>query len=249
MLCPKFEENKSILIANIDIIIKTFIDAMQSLFSTQNISTIPIKFAKYLATVLCKIASNEELISNISYEILFQLSEELLSNLLIENLDKIGNSQEGSIIFKSLNSTMLRILENCNSTYVILSLLELIRKYRCNEEKNKLAGLSIKCLLKVNQNLEAIISNIEVDRILLQIHLLLIDIEKTSGDLHPKNQTDQVVIKYIKNLINEIVKIKKNKIIEDYNKGVKSNSVPDKYIAVWIKNCLSILQMENNKKK
>ena len=249
LLCPKFEENKSILIANIDIIIKTFIDAMQSLFSTQNISTIPIKFAKYLATVLCKIASNEELISNISYEILFQLSEELLSNLLIENLDKIGNSQEGSIIFKSLNSTMLRILENCNSTYVILSLLELIRKYRCNEEKNKLAGLSIKCLLKVNQNLEAIISNIEVDRILLQIHLLLIDIEKTSGDLHPKNQTDQVLIKYIKNLINEIVKIKKNKIIEDYNKGVKSNSVPDKYIAVWIKNCLSILQMENNKKK
>lgn len=244
LICPKYEENKTILIANIDYIIKTFVEAMKNLFSTQKISEIPIKFAKYLATVLCKIASNKELISSISYDVLFELSEELLSNLLIENLDKIGNNQEGSIIFKSLNSTMLRILENCNSTYVILSLLELIRKYRCNEEKNKLAGLSIKCLLKVNQNLEAIISTIEVDKILLQIHILLVDFEKSNPDLHPKNQTDQVVIKYIKNLINEMVKIKKNKIIEDYADGVKNHEVPDKYIIVWIKNCLTILQVE-----
>ena len=113
LLCPKYEENKSILIANIDMIINTFVEAMNNLFS-QKIETIPIKFAKYLATVLCKIASNKELISNISYDVLLKLSEELLSNLLIENLDKIGNNQEGSIIFKSLNSTMLRILENCN---------------------------------------------------------------------------------------------------------------------------------------
>ena len=243
LLCPKYEENKSILIANIDMIINTFVEAMNNLFS-QKIETIPIKFAKYLATVLCKIASNKELISNISYDVLLKLSEELLSNLLIENLDKIGNNQEGSIIFKSLNSTMLRILENCNSTFVILSLLELIRKYRTNEEKNKLAGLSIKCLLKVNQNLETIISSIEVDKILLQIHVLLVDFEKSNPDLHPKNQTDQVVIKYIKNLINEMVKIKKSKIIDDYTKGVRNHSIQDKYIIVWIKNCLSILQVE-----
>ena len=41
-----------------------------------------------------------------------------------------------------------------------------------------------------------------------------------------------------------MVKIKKSKIIDDYTKGVRNHSIQDKYIIVWIKNCLSILQVE-----
>ena len=44
--------------------------------------------------------------NHISYEIMYNLSENLLSYLLIENLNKISenNNNEGEIIFKSLNS-------------------------------------------------------------------------------------------------------------------------------------------------
>ena len=234
LICAKYEDNKKILKENIDNIIKIFIIAMKNLFNTNDITTIPIKFSKYLATVLCKIASNKELISNISYDVLYELSEELLSNLLIENLDKIGNNQEGSIIFKSLNSTMLRILENCNSTNVILVLLDLIKTYRTKGEKSKVAGLAIKCLLKVNQNLSTIINSISVDKILLQIHILLIDFEQTQPDLTPKTQTDQMIIRFIKNLINDLCKIKLQKIVLDYDL-VKNHGVNDKYIIKWIK--------------
>ena len=74
--------------------------------------------------VLCKFASNEEYISNLSYEILLDLSRELLIN----GLDKIRENKEGNIIFKSINSTMLRVLDNCNTTLVIKVLLELLKR-------------------------------------------------------------------------------------------------------------------------
>ncbi|MCQ2818180.1 MAG: hypothetical protein MJ252_13015, partial [archaeon] len=248
LICTnKYEENKTILIDNIDYIINTFIEALKVLFPDKtNLADIPIKFAKYLATVLCKISSNKELISNIKYETLFSLSEELLSNLLIENLSSIGDNKEGNIIFKSLNSTMLRILENVNSTHVIVALLEIVKIYRNNEEKAKLAGLAIKCLLKLNQNLETIINTIEVDKILLQIHLIITDLEKIYPDLIPKTQTEQITIKFAKNLINEIVKIKKRAILADYKKGLASREIQDKYILKWIKNYLNIMSQSEN---
>ena len=67
---------------------------------------------------------------NLSFNTLYSLISEFLKYLLISNLDKIGENQEGSIIFKSLNSAMLRILENCDTTSVILILLEIITQRR-----------------------------------------------------------------------------------------------------------------------
>jgi len=125
--------------------------ALKILFQNKNPFDIPLKLGKYLLTVLYKISSNKDLIKNISYNVLFDLSEEVLTNLLIENLDKVGENQEGLIIVRSLNSTMLRILENCNYTEVITILLELVKRYRSHEAKSKISGLAIKCLLKINQ--------------------------------------------------------------------------------------------------
>ena len=246
VLCPKYEDNKTLLTSNIDIIITHFVKATHSLFSVQNIADIPIKYAKYVATVLCKIATNKELISNISYSYLLELIEELLSVLLIDKLDKIGNNQEGNIIFKSLNSTMLRIMENCNGTNVIIALLEIIRKNRVNTQNIKLAGLAIKCILKVNQNLDNLIERLEFHRTLLQMHLLIIELQKTSSDLNMKSQIDQLIVKYIKNVIHEMVKKKTNAIIDEYNKGVRNHPVPDKFIIEWIQNYLDNINSQSD---
>jgi len=151
LIFTRFNQTKHILIPNIDMIIKSFILGLKILFQNKDPYDIPLKLGKYLLTVLYKISSNKELIKNISYNVLFDLSEEVLTNLLIENLDKIGENQEGLIIVRSLNSTMLRILENCNYTEVITILLELVKKYRTHEMKSKISGLAIKCLLKINQ--------------------------------------------------------------------------------------------------
>ena len=85
----------------------------------------------------------------------------------------------------------------------------------------------------------------EVDKILIKIHELLIDFDTTNPDLEAKNPTDQMVIRYIKNLINELVKLKKDSIVNDYLKGVEMHRVKDKYIKRWIRNVL--LSMGENK--
>ena len=233
-ICGKFEQNKEVLIPNVDKIITTFKSVSHKLFYMTDLNTIPIKFAKYLSIVFCKLASNKELISNLSYNILLDISRELLRYLLINGLDRIGDKQEGNIIFKSINSTVLRILENCDITFVISALLELIKEFYEKDDKN-LVNLSIKCLLKSAYNLSQNIDNIKISQILLQIHLLLLSLQKKNKDLNKKSQTDALIINTVKNIIGEFVKYKKEKILEEYSKSVKNHQFNDKFLLKWIK--------------
>jgi hypothetical protein len=66
----------------------------------------------------------------VSEERIFDLAEQLLTRLLIENLDKTGDNKEGELILKNLNSSMLRLLENCNHTSILCVLFNLLRKYK-----------------------------------------------------------------------------------------------------------------------
>ena len=248
ILCTKYEQNKYILIPYIDNIILIFIKITHDIFDVENIENISVKFAKYLVTILCKIASNKELITHITYKVLHDLTYELLKYLLITNLDKIGENQEGSIIFKSLNSAMLRILENCDTTSVILVLLEIIKKNQIKEDDYNISNLAIKCLIKMKQNLKEYINSIHLDKIFLQMHLILINYDKYINDVEIKTQTDIMTVKFIKNFIIDVVKIKKQSVLHDYNISVKSHKIKDNHIFNWIKNTLLMIKnIESNK--
>ena len=237
IICGKFDQNKECLISNVDKIIITFKNVSHQLFFVKDLKTIPIKFAKYLAIVLCKLASNKELISKLSYDVLLDLTRELLGYLLINGLDKIGDNQEGNIIFKSINSTMLRILENCDTTSVITALLELIKELHDKEDKN-LISLAVKCLLKTTHNLSENINNIKIDKILLQIHLLLLSLQKTNPDMTKRSHINTLIINTVKSIVGDFVKLKKEKILEDYSKSVKNHQLNDKFLLKWIKSAL-----------
>ena len=248
ILCTKYQENKYILIPYIDNIILIFIKITHDLFDVEKIENISVKFAKYLVTILCKIASNKELITHMTYKVLHDLTHELLKYLLISNLDKIGENQEGNIIFKSLNSAMLRILENCDTTSVILVLLEIIKQNQIKGADYNLSNLAIKCLIKITQNLNDYINNIQFDKILLQMHLILINYDKYINNIEIKTQTDIMTVKFIKNFIIDVVKIKKHNVLEDYNNSVKNHKIKDNHIFNWIKNTLLMIKnIESNK--
>ena len=235
-ICGKYEQNKEILIPNIDKIISTFKVVSHKLFYMKDLNSIPIKFAKYLAIVFCKLASNKELISHLSYNILLDICRELMRYLLIKDLDRIGEQQEGNIIFKSINSTMLRILENCDTTFVISAFLELIKEFLDKDDKN-MVNLAIKCLLKSTHNLEQNINSVNISKILLQIHLLLLSLQKNNKDLK-KSQTNVLIMNTVKNIVSDFVKLKKEKILEEYSKSVKNHQFNDKYLLKWIKAAL-----------
>ena len=130
----------------------------------------------------------------------------------------------------------MRILDNYNTTSILLIFFELINNYYNKNIKNyNLFILTIlKCLEKKTQNFEKIISDIEIDAILLQIHLLLNKINQFLPDLNPRNEIDIKIISFIKNFLFEVAGHKKEKILEDYNKSVKSHFIKDKYMIKWI---------------
>lgn len=70
--------------------------------------------------------------------------------------------------------------------------------------------------------------NIEV--ILLKIHEFIADMEQTNPDLNPKHQNDELSLRIIKTIINELVKIKKEEINEIYSKTVERYHIKESQI-------------------
>ena len=230
-----FDKNKDLLISNSDLIINTFITSLSNLFYTKPLQ---VKITKYITNVLCKISTIQSLISSISFPTLKSLINLVLTSVLYEKLNELGDNNEGVVIWKSFNSIMLRILEFCDGTSTISILLD---KEKQNRLKNpKLAEYSARCIFKLSQSLEEKINTIEVSTILGGIHDLLVDYENSQPDLQIKNQTDQIVILSVKNLVVGMTKIKKEVIIEDYIKGVESKDINDKYIKRWMKSELEV---------
>ena len=246
IIYQKYEENKNIIIPNIDRIIDIFIQVTHELFIDSDIYTIPAKFAKYISTVLLKLASKKELISKISYNIIFKLTIELLNYLLINDLNKIGTNEEGNIIFKSINSTMLRIIDNCDKTSVIRVLLEIIKNYQKNEDI-KMGSLATKCLLKSIENLPHFINDLDLIKIFNDLHLIVVNFEKRYPELKNKNQTDSLILKFIKTFIANVTNLKEDCIFEIYSNSISKSEIEDKYIIHWIKACIENKNNKNDK--
>jgi len=250
ILCLKYEENKFLILNNIEQIMDIFAKTMKDLFyyfrndnkHLENDLNI-VKYSKYIVTTICKLLSNIEILNIISYKTIYTLSEEIINFLLLNEDDfKNENNHEKNIIFKSLNSSMMRIIENYNVTSILLILFELITNYyNKNTEKNNLFILTIlNCLEKKTQNIEEIIRFIEIDAILLQIHLLLNKLEQNIPELKEKDEMDKMIIIFIKKFLFELVYYKKEKIFEDYNRSVKCHFLSDKYIIKWINEFINV---------
>ena len=181
-------------------------------------------------------AGNEKVSCNLSYEVILDLSRELIKGLLINGLDEIGDKNEGNVIFKSINSTMLRILENCETTLVIIALLELIKEFQEKDDINSI-NLGVKCLLKVSNKLSENNNNIQIEKIFLQIHFLLLGLEKNEKNNPIKKITKQrnIIIDSVRTVVRIIVKLKKEKKLKDYSKFEKNQEINDKFLLKWIK--------------
>jgi hypothetical protein len=247
LIITKSEETKNIIISNNNILLKSLTLLLKNIFAIKNPDVIPIRLGKYACTVLYKTVVNAELIKNISYNVLFELAEETLIDLTIENLDKAGKDGEGIIVVRSLNSIMLRLMENCIDNQIFSVLLDIMKKYRGNQTMIKIPSLCVKCILKLCGIMSEIIHRIETEKILVKMHEIIVDMEEEYPDfLQMTNHTDQLIVKGLKHLLSEITKIKKDSIVEDCMNGVDKHKVPAKRINLWIKNLLNLIQQNTN---
>ena len=135
---------------------------------------------------------------------------------------------DSEAIVKTLNSTMLRILENSNLNDIFCVLFDLLINYRRKHMYAKILGLIIKCILKLTKSLDLSVSTLQPSKLLLKSHVYLAEFTTD-----PSKISEDMGIKTIKTILNELVKIYQDKIWEHY-KILQGHNVPDVYIHRWI---------------
>ena len=243
----KYEENKQFLKHNIDNIIKVFIEILHKLFvdSNMNLNQNSIKFIRYTTSVLLKCFQNKDFINNISYKVLYELTTDLLNYLLIEG---INNIEDGNLILRTINSSMLRLIDNCDKNDMILILLE-IMKINLDKGNQRMKSLSIKCLMKCIENLKDIINELNLNQIFTQLHLIIYNYDIIYPDFNNVSNEDSFILKFIRGFISNIAYLKgEEEILKIYNNSIKNNSeLEDKYIIYWIKSHLEKIKHHDEK--
>lgn len=163
----------------------------------------------------------------------------MLNRLLAEDEGKTTDGPDSEAIVKTLNSTMLRVLENANPNDIFCVLFDLLIKYRQMHSYAKILGLIIKCILKLTKCLEQIIPAVQPEKIMLKSHLYLTEFNNASNPMG-----DDIGIKTIKTILNELVKIFKERIWEFYA-VVQNHPVPDACMHRWITVILRPLSSTN----
>ena len=240
-----FKMNQELLIKNSDIIIQTFIDLIEKLFSDEKTDK---KILKYVTNVLCKISGIKELINTISLKTHNNLINLVFSFVSYEEKNRLEEDEEGIIIWKSFNSIMLHIIDYCNFSNNICILIQLI-KINIKDDKQKLSEYGSRCLAIINQTIKNIYNQLNVSEILKEVYLFLQVYEEKHPNLECNNKKEKSIIESVMNLVTELVKAKKNSIIEDYNKGLENLEKPDIYIKKWIDNELTNIKEEEKEIK
>jgi len=228
------DKEKEALILHGDQLFTAFSEVLKEIFD-KAIHDIPIRFAKYFMTVINKICMNRSVLRGISEKPVLLFAEQLLTKLLFDNLDKMGDNNEGEYLVKAFNSTMLKMLENCNPTNTFVALIELFRLHKNAEpvtgavKTGKLPSLIIKCILKLTKVMEALIPNLNISRLLIALHEYML----VNPSNVPKTANDDIGIRIIKTIINDLVKIRGELIWEDY-KAIEAHDKLDTHIKRWI---------------
>ena len=148
-------------------------------------------------------------------------------------MNSLGDNKEGLFIWKNFNSIISHLIDFCDITKNIVVILKIAKKFF--KTKPKLAEYSARCLVIINQKIKDDYTLINIENVLNEIYNLLIEFEKSEPDLQLKNKMERNIIITARNLINELVKVKKEKLLEDYNNWSNKNDIKkEKYILKWI---------------
>lgn len=223
-LTISLDEIKKTIGENVDKLFITFANMQKDIFGKSD-KEIPIKFAKYFLNISCKLCSIRGIVVNASNEAMTEIMEQLLTNLLYPGLDKIGEEKEGELISRSLNSSMLNLIDKCNPTRVFNVLFKLYLKSKQKECNTKLPELIVKCILKLAKIMDSLLMSIDISELLVCIHEFV-----CSPTQLPQDDTG---IRAVKTVLNELVKMKKEGIWE-YYQAIEKLGTEDIYIKRWI---------------
>ena len=229
-LILNFESNREELQLKANSILEALTKVLISTFD-KPVGDIPLRFAKYFLNVLNKVCSTRVIIRELTETSLYSIVEQVLTRLLLEELEKMGDKGEGEMMLKTLNGTMLRLLEHSSPSKIIIVLIRLLSKYRASSRFIKMPSMITRCLMKMMKGLNLVIQQIEVGKVLLAMHEYLIQIKNSVND--------DLGVKTLKTFLVEIVKVQGNNIWNNYD-YVRQHHAPDMLIEKWILAALNL---------
>ena len=145
---------------------------------------------------------------------------------------------------------MIRVIDYCNPSNTIHIIFEQILINRYN--KPKYIEYYCKCLMLLIHNMKDICDKINISNVLFDISEFLTDFNKNQPKVQIYKIMNNKLFITIKELVYEIVEIRKDKIINDYNNYIKmkkkdnKNINNDKNIKTWINDVLKTLDKDSN---
>ncbi|XP_022721245.1 protein MOR1-like isoform X3 [Durio zibethinus] len=170
---------------------------------------------KYVLNTLMQIFQNKRLAHAIKENTLDNLITELLLWLLDE---RVPHMDDGSQLLKALNVLMLKILDNADRTSSFVVLINLLRPLdpskwpspATNEtfaaRNQKFSDLVVKCLIKLTKVLQSTIYDVDLDRILLGIHVYLQELGME--EIRRRAGADDKPLRMVKTVLHELVKLR-----------------------------------------
>ena len=210
----------------------TSLSLVESSEASGGAAHIPVRLVKHLLNALMTLFAQRDLVRFIDSDSLEAVIKSLLKRLLDGRLPEL---QEGATLLKALNSIMLRILENANRAHSFCALLDIMGTAYDSGQNQRFMELVVKCLLKLTKALPTSIATLgsDLDVILSQLHIFLTQ--------HPPSlfkDRDDLPLRTVKTILNEIVKAKGEAIRDHLNLIQSDNKAPllISYIELMLKN-------------
>jgi len=212
---------------------RVLVDVLKWMFNKE-MQDIPLKFAKYFLNVFASICGIKNLLKSIQKPMLFIVLEELIQKLQYEKLKDLGTNSEGKAMLRSLETATMNLVSNSNPNIFFEVLIKLLKKNRLN---SKIIALVVKTALSFCKEIEAFFSSLNVSKMLLIMHEYLAEVQLDM-------QNDEIII--LKALLNELVKIKRGNIWEEYKSSVETHKTQDLHLKQWINLILESINYEDS---
>ncbi|XP_010571421.1 PREDICTED: cytoskeleton-associated protein 5-like [Haliaeetus leucocephalus] len=144
--------------------------------------------------------------TKLSQEVSVEVLKDVMNNLFTLMLDFLdGDVEEDRKLVQSINVLMKRVLEKSDQTRIFCALLKLLQGSLTAEgSPDKFSDLLVKCLWRTTRLLPGTISTINLDEILLDVHMLMKALSKEKL----RQYTNKLLLWTLKTLLHNLCKLK-----------------------------------------
>ncbi|XP_009680506.2 cytoskeleton-associated protein 5-like [Struthio camelus] len=150
---------------------------------------------------MMSVFQEERLAQEASMEVLKDVIHGLIT-LMLDSL--VGDLEEDHKLIQSINVLLKRVLEKSDQTRIFRALLKLLQNNLTTEgSPDKFSDLLVKCLWRITRLLPGTISTINLDEILLDVHILM----KALPDEKMRQCPNKLPLQALKTLLHTLCKL------------------------------------------